>query len=383
MISLLSCSGLMKMNDVSYRVYAIVAIGVAFFAIGASLNSPIEAKIQEHTRRYNFDKLRKYFIYIEIVAIVIMFFADIIVIALLRSGYSMEDIYYMRLQLAQGGDNALSNTSNGATILLEYIARPVLAIAVPLTVIDYLVNKSKKTVLYTLLLLVLGYINKANRLDILMSIFIFLYAFVVFTKRDKNKTKKYLSYGFGAIACFFLFNYLTTMRGGKADLGDTFYYYACGNMPFFDIKLRSLDMHHEYTYGLTSFQGVVRPFGQALTTLGFELPDIYETASKYADVEEMVDIGSDGSFNAFIGPFYFFYCDMGLWGVILFSLITGYVIEKLYRKSIYSKDPFVSVVFLVFFIRGCVFSFFNYPLVGITYGMTVWILYYLSKKIKI
>lgn len=374
---------LMPINEVSNRTFFIVILGVLSFCIGALFYRKPSVKLHQiQSNNIDVDKFRKYFIALEVLAILIMTLSSLVVITLLRSGYSMEDIYFMRLQMAKGGDNALSGVSDINVILLEFIARPILAIAVPFTVLDYLLNNKKTTLLYTIILLVLGYINKANRLDILMSIFILAYSYVLLEKKRRINGLLLARFGLVFIAIFVLFNYLTNMRGGKADFISTLYYYSCGNLPFFDIRLHELDLSHTYTIFLSSFQGVVRPFGQALSMIGIEIPQLYLIASEYVNVEDVVDIGSEGTFNAFIGPFYFFYCDLGYIGIIFYSLILGWVMEKLYYKTILLHTLLPALFFVMFFVRGCVFSFYNFLLSGITYGMAFWILIALYFKTK-
>ena len=86
-----------------------------------------------------------------------------------------------------------------------------------------------------------------------------------------------------------------------------------------------------------------------------------------------------GIYNAFIGPFYYFYCDGGWIGIIVYSLLNGCIAQYIYQHAYRSKDIITWIFYLIIIVRGVCFSFYNYLLVSIMYGMAMIILIIIGK----
>lgn len=381
LICIFSYCKLLPLYDVSARVYLIVLLGVLSFSIG-SLNCSQHSISKSDITIYDSNALRKKFISLQIIAIIIFVFANIPIMIMLRNGMSMDDIYHMRIQMALGKETELNTIPSIVAIMLEYIARPILALSIPFSIVDYLRNKNKQTILFSLVLLLMGYINKANRMDIFMALFTFIYLNAIMHDGIKFKKSFYILVIIAIFSFSTLFDYVTSMRGSSGKINETLYYYSCGSLPFFDTKLSMLEKTHEYTWGFTSLQGVIRPFFQTISNLGFEMPDVYMRATDYANVEDMSYVSNNREHNAFIGPFYFFFCDLGYFGVILFSIISGYLIQKVYYRAMRTQDTLLLVLYAMLFVRGVIFSFYNFLFTYITYGMAILIMI-LIKNISI
>lgn len=372
-ITTLAVFPLRPINEVSDNMLGIIIVGVFFFFLGSII---VPRKINSSGAViYNNDKIYSYLKYLQILGIIIFLIADIPALILLREGATMEDLYQMRMSMAHGGETELSGASHFLTILLEYIARPVLAISIPYTVLDVLLYKRFRNIIICITLLVLGYISKANRMDIILAFVSFLYAYLVFKKSTKFSIVKTWRLSIYLVLVLVLFVFLSSLRSSKEmNMFDTFYFYLCGNIPLAEVKIAKLGIDHIYTYGMTSFQGLIRPFAQFFEIFQIGSSQLFDLADKYADVEEAEYIGGYGLYNAFVGPFYFFYCDLGYIGVAIYSALFGFCVEKLYYKALSQKDFLVNVLFVMIVVRGVLFSFYNFLFAGIPYGVALFIL---------
>lgn len=100
------------------------------------------------------------------------------------------------------------------------------------------------------------------------------------------------------------------------------YVYFCGSVPHTSLRLDTVKM--DYTYGLTLISGFIRPLMLIYKYLVGNFPEIYQrTLDIGLTLQSPVYITDVKSFNAFVLPFYYFYNDFGVLGVITDSFIYG------------------------------------------------------------
>ena len=110
--------------------------------------------------------------------------------------------------------------------------------------------------------------------------------------------------------------------------------YFSGCLTIMSKKLEQLS-GFSYTFGSLTLYGYCKYFEKFfslfLKVLGFEMqtPLFHAAGIQMAQIESAVNIGS-GMSNAFVTPFYYFYVDGGLVGVILFSFIWGVFCNQCY-----------------------------------------------------
>lgn len=380
-ISFLASLRLYSLVDVSTGTYIMIFLGTVAFFFGCY--------IVRRRRIINFiavDRNEKIIsqsmMILQLISLIVFILSSINAITLLRSGLSINDIYNMRIQMSYKSVTALTSNSSFLSIVLEYFARPVLAICIPYSIIRLLKNKQKLPIILTISMLVLSFINRGNRLDVICFLLTIIFSFrlinleLVFSVRQKCYIATIATLGIVLIIL------LSNLRG-SFDLGKTFYTYFCGNVPLADIKLASMGNDFKNTYFATSLQGVLRFFNQIAEMLNLGGWDLLDMGEKYADVETAVSITTSGGlYNAFVGPFYFFYCDAGWIGVFLYSFINGCIAEHVYNEAFTSVDTIMWILYLIIIVRGIIFSFYNYLLVSIMYGMSMIILLILGKISK-
>ena len=138
---------------------------------------------------------------------------------------------------------------------------------------------------------------------------------------------------FGLVALLMAFVTLT----GEGKVFSTIYSYFCGCIKLLDVKLQEFFRTENYTFGVTSFHGFVRPIFTILRSLGVisNLPEVIQNSENYLiAVEEVTNevSRSGGTFNGFVSLFYAFYVDLGFPGIIVGSFLWGFFCERIYLK---------------------------------------------------
>ena len=157
---------------------------------------------------------------------------------------------------------------------------------------------------------------------------------------------------------------VTTMR---KDDGRTFFYeayrYISLSMPLFDTRLQMLDDTHVYTHGWTLLHGFVKtplffwrkiagvPWPQGLVEASKQVAannDFYYVGGGYG--------GRGGYVNSFVTVFYYMMMDWGIVGLVVESIVYGWISQACYRRVRFARTPRAVAVYLLLAI-GLVFSF--------------------------
>lgn len=389
-ISVLASANMFGINETSDAIYGMTMLGVFFFVIGGFCVMQMIGKKKHNTNlvlrntQWTTSYRNRMFFLFQIMAIVTFFVADIQSFLLLRSGYSIADMYAMKIQMGLGNSTLLSQKNGIVSILLEYFARPILAISTPYGCISFFKYKNKKQLLITVLMLFLAFFTRFNRMDIMIFVITFICCFVILGNKEQMKKiyKKYKRFVivFSAIGIV-LFSIITINRGIES-FGKAIYYYFCGNMPFCNAKIEKILPNRINTWGLTSYNGVLRPFLQMLEGIGIS-PELVSVAETYINVEQAEVISNTGSiYNAFVGPFYFFYCDLGVLGIILYSFVFGVICEQCYMKMKKVGSDYYIIFYLILLVRGIFLSFYNFIGTNIAYGVAIVLLLLLKNNIN-
>ena len=131
-----------------------------------------------------------------------------------------------------------------------------------------------------------------------------------------------------------------------------------------------------YTYGMCSLQGLFRPILNVIKILGGG--SVFQSLYKAGLISNLANstfVFHRGlHYNAFVTAFYYFYCDGGIWGIVIFSFIFGYFSNKiyLYYRANYHDDRSTMLFLLSFGLPIC-FSFvrFQYALSTIPWAMVL------------
>ena len=130
-----------------------------------------------------------------------------------------------------------------------------------------------------------------------------------------------------------------------------------------------------YTLGLYTLRGFVRPILSVFHLLGINDPLRYQTVVQIAsDCEKYIPIGNDVRMNAYATIFYSLYRDGGYIGVVLGSLVFGWIMKLVY-DSLRVRNDMRSYVIYFLIIQQIFFSmarfYFVFPTRAFSY---VWAL---------
>ena len=243
-ISFLASLNLYDFIYVTDSIYYMIIIGVVSFFIGCVLTRKCNI-VQFMPKERNEKKLNVIMTRLLVIGIIIFISGSISAMSLLRSGISINDIYNMRIQMSYGAETPLSSTSSLISILLEYVGRPILAISIPYSVIVLIRDKKIFPIIATCIMLILSFINRGNRLDIICFGMTILFAIPLVNRKIKLSKKQKKNIILVIIVFGLGIYYISTTRG-DFNLLETIYSYLCGNIPFQSIKIEQLGKNYEY-----------------------------------------------------------------------------------------------------------------------------------------
>lgn len=343
----------------------LITIGTISFIIGGLIKSRTKIKAPK-----SYVINQRLYIIAVIICILSLYLNISFIIEFIKSGFDIHYIYTIMAGIVGGRDNEMSGLYDPKLeIIQQFIGYPLLYTLVPISIVEYISKKEKLYLFIAILLSLLRFLFDFRRTYIVI-IIVFI-AFVLILKRQRNNinrqdsferlysyilrrkkethphqksianlfSKKKIIIGVVLIGLAAGFSFMSsTRRGDKGSeeysLSSNFYYYYVGSIPYFSIRLSSLD-DVNYTYGLTSFRGLASPVFAALGLLGFEKPPLMEIANENVNsLHDTVElISEDHPFNSYATCFFEFYLDAGVFGIIVLSLLFGFYSEKLYFKA--------------------------------------------------
>lgn len=288
--------------------------------------------------------------------------------------------------LRYGGEMNISLTY---VILRDFIAVPIV-----FAVICYFLAKtalgefSIKWMLYTFLLVTLDIFALFEQLCIYaLGVGIIFTVLYIFTTKKINikiqkKIKKYFKYILVVLVILIII--LTNLR--EISLFEQIYSYLSCSITLFSIDFNEfLDLSRDsfvgqYTYGLASFQGVVRHLFAILERMGVS-SDLFDSASyfyaNYLILPKYVTPG--GTYNSFVTMFLYFYKDFGFVGMFIIPFLLGAMIQRVFIK--FTKNPDVyKLSIYIFLVIGLFFSYIQSPFVDKKFVFAIAILFISRKK---
>lgn len=136
----------------------------------------------------------------------------------------------------------------------------------------------------------------------------------------------------------------------------------------------------QYTYGLASFQGLVRHLFAILEPIGIS-SNLFDSASyfyaNYLILPKYVTPG--GTYNSFVTMFLYFYKDFGFAGMFIIPFFLGTIIQRIFIK--FTKTPDVYKLSLyIFLVIGLFFSYIQSPFVDKKFAFAIVILFISRKR---
>ena len=278
--------------------------------------------------------------------------------------------------------------------LIYVILRDFIAVPIVFAVICYFLAKialgefSIKWMLYAVLLVVLDIFALLEQLCIyalvIGAIFTALYIFTTKKSHIKiyKKIKKYFKYIL--IVLIILIIIIANLR--EISLFRQIYSYLACSITLFSIDYNEFcnlsrdSFLGQYTYGLASFQGLVRHLFAILEPIGIS-SNLFDSASyfyaNYLILPKYVTPG--GTYNSFVTMFLYFYKDFGFSGMFIIPFFLGTIIQRIFIK--FTKTPDVYKLSLyIFLVIGLFFSYIQSPFVDKKFAFAIVILFISRKR---
>lgn len=320
----------------------LIAIGVMMFFCGSVFMCLIKRFHMESeytTFKYETQKPNyRLLIVLNILAIVCFFGFLVETIQLLRRGIGFN--YIHRFYDMEEGTIGGSQFSH---YIQEWFVWPLCLATSPLAAISFLSDGEKTAerkwfLITTIINLAMFVVITGKRANIGYVVIYFVMVMMLQRRKVQMKFRtKVLLLG-GLIALIAAFNYITVSRGSES-IFRSLYIYLCGCVPCFSIKLDGIPISTQY--GLMSFHGIYRAPMILISSI-ISLPSFIQIRRVFAQLitytQERVFIGPGMGYNAFVTPFFYFYVDFGLIGVIVLSFLFGMFCTSVYIKYLKQRS---------------------------------------------
>lgn len=326
--------------DVSDNTFLVIFIGSCSFLLGGLLSKIIDFK-EFITYNHKMDNSLQLplLLIIGIISILEMFNGAIHSVKLLLSGLTYEQIITT---------SGVTNINTFKQLIEVYIAFPFCYAIVPIWASEMLSNKTKANnkILITIIAvfcIVLRILQHGGRFFLLLSIYYFVFIAIINERHfEFKKNKKILL--FIIVMSMFFFILLSKSRGIN-NLWNSLYIYVCGCIPHLNYRLSLVNSNKYYTYGLASLYGFYAGLMFILRGVGLVSGHFFYYVSSAINMENIVTIGNNITFNAFVTLFFFPYLDFRYLGVIVILFLYGYIVFQSYKKVYKYKDNKYIVVF--------------------------------------
>lgn len=359
---------LYNLYSTSNFAYLIILIGIVGFVFGYLINiySFYLNKLFKNKIKFK----NKYIFNIKIISYIILIIhipyaiGGLFIAINFGSVGSIKEAYY-------SGKISIIN-SDIIQILYTYFAKPMLYVLIPYLVLNLNNKNFKKIKLLIIISIIFHYISTGSKIIIFLPV---MYYFINLNNKKINKIPIIK-------LILILILAILSMYYSSGDVFKSAYTYICGCMPYLSIRLNNLGNYYTKTYGLNSFNGVIRPFYEIYSRI-FKINDIYlyNIAENYIfEGEKTVMISDNIPYNGFASMFLNFYLDFGTLGVFFISLIFGFISKYYYvNRNCQYNNNYINYMVVVFFI---ITSMIRFQPSLVNFGMMIVLLKIIPLKIK-
>lgn len=311
---------------VSDRALAYILLGIVCFDFGCFINGKVKIKIGK--RNLTINKQENYTVRDGLVMLLLLL-GIIAMITPARKAWEYisngATLYQIRYALL---DKIFYNDT--INIIVTYIISPLSYLILPISVYKLLHRERFGIFIFALscVLLVMQVITKAGRVMLLYLlcsvavIFIISYASGLIEKKDVWKFIALFGLVFAALVI------LSNSR--EASFIKNMREYSVDSITFFSLKLD--DFNFNYAHGGFSWFGILGPVYNVIDwVFGIDYSLNVNELIQYIDAATVID-RSGGIFNFFATAFFRFYGDGGIFCIIFFSMIWGFICNYYYKK---------------------------------------------------
>lgn len=341
-IVVLNSATLLNLIPASNQTYGIILIGLLSFSVGALVISKVRLSINDISKGFI---LRRKVIYLLIIVSILFYLRNILMLR--GSGISG---YGATINWLQSGYDL--EYSGIEQILMYYLVEPS-QFAIPAVVVtEYLFGKKdKKLMVLTIIMVILASVSTGSKNSILMIFVFFVVGLMLHSRNSHFNWKKIYLVTFLVILAIVVMAWLSNARG---QLNNHLVQYEMGISPrMFEIWSTQVSANKIFGYGEASLIGFLYPlyhlFSPLYNALGFNhLREIYtliqNTDSQWVNPSPIIKA------NAYVSWFFFFYLDFRIFGVILYSFLSGLISDIIFKFARSMNNKFyISMYMIIFF----------------------------------
>ena len=329
---------LFNLYQIDEIVYTYIAIAVMFFLIGG-----IIAKVNIYSIGRQKDIFNKNIFWIYLFIITVIYAPTLFrTIKVLFQGKSLTYIYSLTTLSQQGIKTEITKTGI-EEVLDSYVLMPLMNLMIPLSIVLFFKEKKLNKLFIALWLLFIRLITSGTRSCILLFgeyivlniVFIYENRKVQIFLRQRPEYKKYIKLLILLAVPFVILISILTKQRGISNFVESLYYYYPGALGIFNQKLKQYNnLEITHSFGILSMMGFINPIVSFFQHLGIEPGNLFEkTLSLYHSLQnDPVYISDSWKGNVLVTNVYYFYVDGGIVGVIIGSIVYGYISENIYKK---------------------------------------------------
>lgn len=357
-----------NVNIPSNEIYLMVGLGVLFFWVGGMMiDNPLRIKRNNSYRVLNYKRLK----IISIIGIASSIVELKNTVEVLLHG-GLAAVYAQRLAVQFDGAYNAMRKSFIESVNSQFIFAPIMYFLIPAFIYLYFKEKKKKYFVYSVFALLAVLISNGGRTIVLVYIIYYLISLSLF-KAKSNKifaiNKSNSKYWVGGTLILIILTYVFLQR--QTDISKTIGSYFGYPIIHMQEKLVRAGTY-QYTYGMSSFQGILRPIINVFEIITGNESLLMNNATKVSDIANAaIRLSPSVLYNAFVTPFYYFYIDFGWSGICVLSLVFGGFSNIRYRRFMKYPDDRNTILFMLSFALPICFSFvrFQYALGNIPWAM--------------
>lgn len=335
-----------------------ITIGVTFFCLGTNFIKMIKFSDKNYESSIN----EVIYNTLVIICLISLIYNIKVICTFVVDGFDFNNIYNEMARNVNGEDTEISSlNSKWQEQLQQYVGYPILYTLVPVSIAAFVKQHKKKYLIVAIMLSLIRFLVDIRRTFLVIMIVYVLTLGIIQIKNSskslvwvKKNRKKIFYFGIFSII---LFINISTMRVGdenKYSFWKNIYMYYAGSLPYFSERLSLLRIS-KYTYGFTSFRGLIAPIVAFFELIGFSEPELMTLATENIQTlhNVVLYISPTHLFNSYATCFFEFFLDGGILGIILFSFAFGCFSFYLYKRAIKYKtmrDEFKYAYFFSLFI---------------------------------
>ena len=245
-----------------------------------------------------------------------------------RSGASYMEVRGSRL--GYNDEQAFSNPIVGSFV--TYFCGPAMTVLIPVAIVFLFKKQHRKFSLIVFLCALMNTVSSGDRIQIMYIALQLIAAFLYYKSAITTRTKRTVKIAVivGIVTLFVL----TSLRTSQNFLQTTYTYFTLP-VGLFSYYTSIIDVNNFESFGAATFYPLFYVLASVASFFGAKTLFL-DNLIYYVGLPQETwtsTLFPTGSYNAFCSLFYFFYLDFRIVGIVLFSLLYGFISGYVYKKQ--------------------------------------------------